>query len=114
MNKWTCLFLLFVVSGSWQTARAQFYPLYPVQYRPPNQHWQQLTIPHFRIIFPEGQDSAAFRAAHILEKQYPEIKKLTGGSLSDFPIILNGYNGRSWIFKGRKNIYYPDETKTYN
>jgi hypothetical protein len=95
MNKWVCLFLLFVVSGSWQTACAQFYPLYPVQYRPPNQHWQQLTIPHFRIIFPETQDSVAFRAAHILEKQYSSIKKLTGGNLTDFPIILNGYNDQS-------------------
>lgn len=68
--------------------------LYPTQYRP-NVQWQQLSTDHFKIVFPQGEDSAAYTTAHILETEYPRVQKLTGGALSDFPVILTNYNDRS-------------------
>jgi hypothetical protein len=117
--KLLCSFSFFIAAANLQTAWAQFYPIYPVQYRPPNQHWQQLTLPHFRIIFSAGQDSAAFRTAYILERQYPKIKKLTGGNLTNFPVILNGYsdlsNGFVTPFNFRSEIIIsPAKGKSIN
>lgn len=73
------------------SASAQFYP---TQYRPPVD-WQQLSTEHFKVVFPQGENSAAYKTARILEQQYPEVQKLTGGSLSNFPVILANYNDRS-------------------
>lgn len=73
----------------WNPASAQFYY---AQYRPSGLNWQQLKTEHFRIIFPAGEDSLAFRAARILESQYPFASEITGGSLQNFPVILKNYN----------------------
>lgn len=70
---------------------AQFYP---TQFRPPVE-WQQLSTPHFKIVFPAGEDSAAYETAHLLEKHYSGVQQLTGGSLTNFPVILTNYNDRS-------------------
>jgi Tol biopolymer transport system component len=74
------------------TAAAQFYP---TRHRSPDQNWQQLSTDHFKILFPQGEDSAAWKTARILEKEYPKVQKLTGGSLTNFPVILNNDNDRS-------------------
>ncbi|NGP77910.1 hypothetical protein G3570_14775 [Balneolaceae bacterium YR4-1] len=81
------LFLLLYASAS-----AQFYP---TQYRPPNLQWQQLETPHFKIVFPSGEDSVAWRTGRILESEYNKVQDLADGKLSDFPVILNNYNDRS-------------------
>jgi len=82
------LFLLSICSS----ALAQFYP---TQYRPPGQSWKQLNTNHFKIVFPEGADSIAWRTARILESEYTQVQNLADGSLSNFPVILNNYNDRS-------------------
>lgn len=82
------LFALFFLLAC-QSANAQFYP---VKYRPPNLDWQQLATPHFRIVFPKGEDSVALRTGRILEHEYGEIQGLVGGGLHQFPVILNNYN----------------------
>ncbi|MDZ7716463.1 MAG: hypothetical protein U5J95_09650 [Balneolaceae bacterium] len=69
-----------------------FAQFYPTQYRPGGLNWQQLKTQHFNIVFPAGEDSAAWRTAYILEAHYDSTQKLTGGSLDNFPIILNNYN----------------------
>lgn len=81
------LFLLLYTS-----AFAQFYP---TQYRPPNLQWQQLKTPHFKIVFPNGEDSVAWRTGRILESEYSKVQELADGALTNFPIILNNYNDRS-------------------
>lgn len=65
------------------------------QHRPTGLNWQQIKTEHFRIIFPDGEDSLAYRSAAILERHYESTKELTGGSLSNFPVVLNNYNARS-------------------
>lgn len=67
---------------------------FPV-HRPGGLDWQQLKTEHFRIIFPKTEDSLAFRAASILESQYPKTVALTGGSLDNFPVIISNYNDLS-------------------
>ena len=82
--------LLFLILQT--SAFAQFYP---TQYRPPNLQWQQLNTPHFKIVFPNGEDSVAWRTGRILESEYREVQELADGALTGFPIILNNYNDRS-------------------
>lgn len=81
--------LLFVFTTS---VFAQFYP---TQYRPPDQNWQFLQTPHFKLIYAKGNDSTALQMGQILEQQYPLVQELVGGELHNFPVILNDYNDRS-------------------
>lgn len=83
------LFFWGIISSS---AFAQYYS---TEYRPPNQNWQFLKTPHFKLIYPEGNDSSALRMGQILEQQYPAVQNLVGGELNNFPIILKDYNDRS-------------------
>lgn len=84
--------LLLLLLGLSTVASAQ---LYPTQYRPGNLDWQQLKTPHFKIVYPEAEDSLAWRSGQILEAQYHTSKQLVGGSLKNFPVIINNYNDRS-------------------
>ncbi|MEQ8524408.1 hypothetical protein [Gracilimonas sp.] len=63
--------------------------------RPGGLNWQQIKTEHFRIIFPDGEDSLAYRSAAILESHYAQTSELTGGKLRNFPVILNNYNDLS-------------------
>ncbi len=71
------------------------YPRYTAANRPGGLDWQELNTPHFRLIFPNGEDSSAYAAGRILEQQYPGSQKLSGGSLSRFPVILKNYSDRA-------------------
>ncbi|MEX0843705.1 MAG: hypothetical protein WD022_00415 [Balneolaceae bacterium] len=73
------------------TAAGQIYDFYTFN-RPGNLDWQQIKTEHFRIIFPNGEDSLAHRSAAILESHYAKTSELTGGTLTNFPVILNNYN----------------------
>lgn len=76
-----------------QTAQSQQARLYENIYRP-SAELMELNSPRFRIIFPAGEDVAAFRAARILEDQYPMVQALVGGELRQFPVVLNAHNDR--------------------
>lgn len=86
-------FLILIATGAFfHSAYAQLYT--PI-YRPPGLQWQQLTTDHFRIIFPDGEDSTAWQTARILENQYPRAQQLISGEVDNLPVILNNYNDRS-------------------
>lgn len=68
--------------------------IYPNTYRPDVQR-MVLKTPHFSVIYPVGEESAALFAARILEDQYPMVQFLVGGSLRGFPVVLNSHNDRS-------------------
>ncbi len=85
------LILLFVFLAMPGLAFGQLYNPTVIN-RPSGLNWQQLKTPHFRIIFPDGEDSLAYRSAAILESQYESISNLTGGRLNNFPVVLNNYN----------------------
>ncbi|HET6528844.1 MAG TPA: hypothetical protein VFG39_08865 [Balneolaceae bacterium] len=72
-----------------------FAQFYPTQYRPPDQNWQYLQTPHFKLVYGEGNYASALQMARILETQYPLAQQLVGGNLENFPVILNDYNDRS-------------------
>lgn len=86
------LFILFLMLPG--MASAQLYNSTTV-HRPAGLNWQQIKTEHFRIIFPDGEDSLAYRSAAILESQYAQTSELTGGTLKNFPVILNNYNDLS-------------------
>lgn len=84
-------FVLMIVPGM---ALAQLYNPTVIN-RPGGLSWQQIKTEHFRIIFPDGEDSLAYRSAAILESHYAQTSELTGGKLKNFPVILNNYNDLS-------------------
>jgi hypothetical protein len=86
MIKRLCLLVL-VVLGSFCDGHSQIYR--------PKQRWSELKSPHFRIIYRSGNDSLARASARILESAYPLSSRFTGGTLRNFPVILNDYNDRS-------------------
>ncbi len=69
--------------------------LYQTQYRIPGQDWMEIRSEQFRLIYPERYRDEAIRAMTILESDYSEIKKLVGGSVRNFPVIINPENDRS-------------------
>ena len=91
-------FLLLFVLAFHILTQAQSLPnvqqinIYSNTYRPPGLDWQHFKTPHFNIIFPQGEDSVAYTAGQILEQQYNEVQELVGGSLHDYPVVLNNYN----------------------
>lgn len=84
------LFVIALICSSFSYAQQN--PLYFTQHRPAGLHWQELKSPHFRVIFAEGHEAIARRAARILESQYDLSYDLTGGSLKNFPVVLSPYN----------------------
>jgi len=103
------MFFIGLFCGITAVGFAQFYP---TQYRPPNLNWQQLKTPHFRIIYPVGEDSVALRSGRILESQYNRAIQLTGGTLSKFPVLLNNYNDRSNGFV--TSLHFRSEIDIHN
>lgn len=89
------LLFLFVCLLAGDTFAQLVYPRYTAANRPGDLDWQELNTPHFRLIFPSGEDSSAFTTGRILEQQYPLAQKLAGGSLSRFPVILKNYSDRA-------------------
>lgn len=69
--------------------------LYQTQYRIPGQEWMEIRSEQFRIIYPERYRAEAIRAMTILESDYADIQKLVGGSVHQFPFIINPENDRS-------------------
>src|SRR5699024_11009663 len=69
--------------------------LHPDLYRQHEHQWKHLMTSHFILVFSDKTRSYASRTARILERQYQSAKKLVGGELSDFPVVLNIYNDRS-------------------
>lgn len=74
------------------TVQAQ---LYQTQYRVPGQRWMEINTEQFRIIFPQRYESEALRSLAILESEYEHVQTLVGGSIRNFPFIINPENDRS-------------------
>ena len=58
--------------------------------------WKTVRTPHYKLIYPESNDSVAFRYALFLERSYPYIGKTIGDSeIRSFPVILHPGNMNS-------------------
>lgn len=87
------LIALFILSAA--VTLPAFGQFYSTKYRVPAQNWMELKSDHFRIIYPERYRSEALRSMSILEAEYSDVRDLIGGSLEQFPLILNPENDRS-------------------
>lgn len=87
--------IIFAILIALVTLKPAVAQLYPTRYLPPDQNWQQLTTRHFQIVFPFGQEFVARKTGQILEYQYSKVQELTGGGLSEFPVILYDYSDLS-------------------
>lgn len=84
--------LLCFLCLSW--SHSLFAQLYDAVHRP-KLTWYELNTPHFRVIYHDGYEDVARRSARLLESAYPKIQPITGGNLSRFPVVINGYNDLS-------------------
>lgn len=67
--------------------QAQFldYGTDPARYK-----WNIAKLPHYNLIYPQGNDSMAYRYALYLENVYPRVKKTIGEPMKiKFPVILH-------------------------
>lgn len=52
--------------------------------------WNVAKLPHYNLIYPQGNDSMAYRYALYLENVYPRVKKTIGEPMKiKFPVILH-------------------------
>ena len=86
---------LFIILVTLFMADAAIAQLYSTQYRSPGQNWMEINTERFRVIYPERYQDEAFRTLAILESDYSDIQTLVGGSLRNFPFIINPENDLS-------------------
>lgn len=80
-------FILFVSLFSTLTLQAQFvdYGTDPSRYK-----WNYVDLPHYKLIFPEGTDSMAYRYALYLENIFPHVQKsISMPRKKVFPVVLH-------------------------
>ncbi|KAA6314029.1 Protein TolB, partial [termite gut metagenome] len=74
-------------------AKAQFtnYGSDPASFK-----WSVARTSHYKLIYPQGNDTLAYRYATLLETVYPHLGKTIGAShRKTFPVILHPANMRS-------------------
>lgn len=55
--------------------------------------WNIVKLPHYDLVYPQGNDSMAYRYALYLENAYPHIQKTIGKPMkAKFPVILHPAN----------------------
>ncbi|MDR1879925.1 MAG: hypothetical protein LBQ78_03245, partial [Tannerellaceae bacterium] len=90
MVRYKCIIILFVcLLASWR-GQAQF-----VNYGadPARLKWHIVKLEHYRLIYPEGCDSMAYRYALYLENAYPHLLKTMGTPVkASFPVVLHPTN----------------------
>lgn len=60
---------------------------------PSNYKWKSVRTEHFNIIYPQNNDSIAYRYASLLEATYPHVKQSIGGTKEwRFPVVLHPGN----------------------
>lgn len=84
------LFILFIFLLSTFRLQAQFldYGSDPARFK-----WNIVKLPHYNLIYPQGNDSMAYRYALYLENVYPHLSKTIGEPMKKkFPVILHPAN----------------------
>ena len=58
--------------------------------------WKTVRTPHYKLIYPESNDSVAYRYALFLEQSYPHIgKTISDSEIRSFPVVLHPGNMNS-------------------
>lgn len=70
------------------SVKAQFYDTV----HRPNVKWFEMESARFRVIYHEGFEEVAVRAAMVLESEYERIVEYVGGRIEKLPVVINGYN----------------------
>lgn len=90
MNVFKRCIVTFLLSCVIMGIRAQFvnYGTDPWKYK-----WNIVTTDHYKVIFPVGTDSMAYRYARLLETYHPYVQNTIGrSSKKNFPVILHPGN----------------------
>ena len=55
--------------------------------------WNIVKLPHYDLVYPQGNDSMAYRYALYLENAYPHVQKTIGKPMkAKFPVVLHPGN----------------------
>ncbi len=87
----TCLLSILLFSGL-HPARAQFYL---TGEDPARLKWNQIKAGPFKVIYPRGTDSLAFRYAYLLEKTAPHVAASLQARMPHIPVVLHPYSLQS-------------------
>lgn len=90
MSSYKYAIILFAILMIANKTQAQFvnYGTDPYKYK-----WNIVKTNHFNIIYPQGNDSTAYRYATLLETAYPYVQQTIGNSKDrKFPVILHPGN----------------------
>lgn len=88
-----------------------------MEQNPPAIHWFQKNTQHFKVIFPEGFEDEANRAANTLEHLYLPVSRTLGKAPRKIPIILQNQNTVSNAFvtiSPRRSEFYTMPPQDYN
>lgn len=106
----SCCFLL----GTYFPATGQYYK---TGEDPARLKWNQLQAGPYKIIFPRGTDSLAFRYAWLLEQVTPHVMRSLEADTPAIPVVLHPYNVNSngmvaWTPKRMELITTPPSSGT--
>ncbi|MDD2289077.1 MAG: hypothetical protein PHT35_01210 [Bacteroidales bacterium] len=109
-------FLLWFLTGPSLNAHGQYYS---TGEDPARLQWNQIRIGSFRLIYPDGIDSLAFRYAWLLEQTSPHVRLMPGTATPAIPIVIHPYNLNSngmvvWAPKRMELITTPPSSGSTN
>ena len=86
--RFICLFIAFVSLSIHAKSQYVNFGTDPARIK-----WKMARTPHYKLIYPESNDSVAYRYALFLERTYPYMGNTIGGSeMRSFPVVLHPGN----------------------
>jgi len=86
--RFICLFIAFVLLSIHAKSQYVNFGTDPARIK-----WKMARTPHYKLIYPDSNDSAAYRYALFLERSYPYIGKTIGNAeIRSFPVVLHPGN----------------------
>ena len=86
--RFICLFIAFVLLSTHVKSQYVTFGTDPARIK-----WKMVRTPHYKLIYPESNDSAAYRYALFLERSYPHMGKTIGDTeVRSFPVVLHPGN----------------------
>lgn len=88
ISRFACLVIFCLFTSLNMQAQFLDYGADPARFK-----WNIVRLPHYNLVYPQGNDSMAYKYALYLENAYPHLQKTIGvGMQKKFPVILHPAN----------------------
>lgn len=88
ISRYACLVVFGLLTSLSMQAQFLDYGSDPARFK-----WNIVKLPHYNLVYPQGNDSMAYNYALYLENAYPHLQKTIGtGMQKKFPVILHPAN----------------------